>query len=511
MVVDDEPMIVDGLCLIIEENDKWGLDVHRACRSRDALAAIQEASIDIVITDISMPELSGLELLGEIRKRRPSCKVVLLTAHDLFEYAYEALKIQGVRFLLKTEDYAAVLGAIDGCVKDIEEDRRMRELAARSDEQMRLIKVMQRREYLRKCLRGQEKASQAMMEELGSSLDARSPIRLILGRKVPVEQTELIPSLLAATDERIRCEMVELDFGDACFAAQLAPEAASVLMHALEEVQDSGLSFALSMNPVPWESSHFEYKRLKTVLARAPEEGGIVCSGPEEPESIKKPGDYLMHAAERCRKEIEGLQAYIEAGNPEEFRTALSGALDQLRALCETRQRLGSELTMRMNLFFLAFANRTEDSAIKTKRKLREFAKSLEPDILLPKSDYMEFGEEVLEILSESKQMLKNASVERVKAYVDSHLGDDISLSRLAEVAHFNPKYLSKLFSSETGINLSEYIAGKRLEEAKRLIALGSMRMQDISSAVGFFSPAYFTRFFKKATGMSPQQYKERL
>ncbi len=100
--------------------------------------------------------------------------------------------------------------------------------------------------------------------------------------------------------------------------------------------------------------------------------------------------------------------------------------------------------------------------------------------------------------------------IKQIKLYINEHLPDNLSLACLAELFHFNPSYLSRLFKAETGTNLSDYITEMRVERAKLLLQDYKLKIYDVSSAVGFESPHYFTRFFKKSTGLTPYEYRRK-
>ena len=102
LIVDDEPMIVEGLCALFEEQDAVQLEVYKACLAAEALGIMNRRRIDILLTDIRMPAVSGIELMQRVRANWPACRIIFLTAFEEFEYAYAALKNPGVRFLLKT-------------------------------------------------------------------------------------------------------------------------------------------------------------------------------------------------------------------------------------------------------------------------------------------------------------------------------------------------------------------------------------------------------------------------
>ena len=94
LVVDDEPLIVNSLCSSIEQN--FDVELYRANSAFVAMDLLQKMRFDVVITDISMPVMSGLELLKWIRGIWPQCYVILLTAYDKFDYAYESMKYDRV-------------------------------------------------------------------------------------------------------------------------------------------------------------------------------------------------------------------------------------------------------------------------------------------------------------------------------------------------------------------------------------------------------------------------------
>lgn len=112
--------------------------------------------------------------------------------------------------------------------------------------------------------------------------------------------------------------------------------------------------------------------------------------------------------------------------------------------------------------------------------------------------------------LQELKQVSEKRNVEKeVKQYVKNHLADDLNVTRIAEIMHFNPQYLTRTFKAETGQGILEYITTQRIESAKKLLLETNIPIKEISSLVGYQDYAYFTRVFKKETGVSPKQYRK--
>ena len=119
LIVEDEAIIADGLEEYLGANKGVELDIAKAYEARSAIAYLEKHRVDIVLTDICMPEMSGLELAKRIVENWPWARIVFLTGQKDFENAYEALQMKKVRFLLKTEGYSKVLAEIEEVASEL--------------------------------------------------------------------------------------------------------------------------------------------------------------------------------------------------------------------------------------------------------------------------------------------------------------------------------------------------------------------------------------------------------
>ena len=122
---------------------------------------------------------------------------------------------------------------------------------------------------------------------------------------------------------------------------------------------------------------------------------------------------------------------------------------------------------------------------------------------------FRELAAFLLELQALEREQQTNHLVEEIQEYINNHLDDDLSLTRLGELVHLNPSYLSRLYKQLTGIGLSDYIAQQRIAKAKKLLTESRMKISDITTSVGYNSAIAFTRFFKKAVGVTPQDYRD--
>ena len=98
--------------------------------------------------------------------------------------------------------------------------------------------------------------------------------------------------------------------------------------------------------------------------------------------------------------------------------------------------------------------------------------------------------------------------IARIQQHIQEHIAEDLTLITLAEVVYLNPSYLSRLYKQMTGMTISDYITGVRIDKAKSMLKSPKYKIQDISVALGFDSASYFTQFFKKNTGYTPLEYR---
>ena len=111
--------------------------------------------------------------------------------------------------------------------------------------------------------------------------------------------------------------------------------------------------------------------------------------------------------------------------------------------------------------------------------------------------------------LNRESDLRNRQLISRLHAYIDEHLHEDLSLTRLGEVACYNSSYLSTVYKNLTGQSLIDYINQVRINRAKQLLAQSEMRVRQIALTCGFESQQYFHRLFKKKTGLTPNEYRE--
>lgn len=122
LIVDDEPLLVEGLAEIVAGFEKHDLEIYKAYSTSEALAIMNQSSMDIVLSDICMPNMSGLDLMEKIGENWPRCKVIFLTGYDNFEYIHTAMRKGAVDYLLKSEDIDTIKATLYKAIAGLEEE-----------------------------------------------------------------------------------------------------------------------------------------------------------------------------------------------------------------------------------------------------------------------------------------------------------------------------------------------------------------------------------------------------
>jgi two-component system, response regulator YesN len=209
MIVDDEPNIVEGLYHLIQSMDTEGLDVSKAYSGREALALIREAPVDLVLSDIRMPGMSGLQLLSAIEEYWPSCRIVFLTGYGEFDYIHTAIKSpQCTGYLLKTEGDEIIIDTMRREIGKINEQKEHSTLLARAREQMTAMLSLLREQYLRLLVtEGSQANGPAGFDgsELKLRIDPCKPMLAAVGWLQPSSQMGYLERtrLVLAIDEAI--------------------------------------------------------------------------------------------------------------------------------------------------------------------------------------------------------------------------------------------------------------------------------------------------------------------
>lgn len=178
---------MNGLADLCERSEHLNLEIHKAYSASEALSWLKRTKMDIVLSDIKMPGMSGLALQKEIVKLWPHCKVIFLTGYDDFSYIQEAIREGSVDYILKTEGNDAVLKAIEKTMVLLDQELAADSLIARARENLRMALPFLQQQYMLELLqrapgRTRREELEQRFRELDMKLVADKPCLVLLCR-----------------------------------------------------------------------------------------------------------------------------------------------------------------------------------------------------------------------------------------------------------------------------------------------------------------------------------------
>ncbi|SFB26501.1 two-component system, response regulator YesN [Cohnella sp. OV330] len=537
LIVDDEKLIVDGLFEMLVEQEGDRLSLYKASSAREALDVMGDRKIDILMSDIKMPKMTGLELGDIVRQSWPECRIIYLTGFDDFHYIHHAVKNGAQNFVLKSEGDDQILTSVRQAIDYLEARTEMNSLLIKANDIRRQQIAHHRSMYFTDLLEGQlpeNEMTESAFGTLGLTIDASKQIWLVIGRLDPdgnairIKDKDILFAALASVCGRFLSPVIRFDhvvytrellviFLQPAEEARMSDERIrSFVEGAFETISQTAdkstghtFSFAIGAKALPLNEVPIQFAKLHGLLSHFYGEKKIIVNE----RNMASLMEGILQSDSRGQVELylkkaSLLDTYLETGRRNEVQQVLS----ELRALAF--QPAHGDRFLEMH-----YATVLRFMTVVNNYGLRRFSAIQEQiDRLLQPASYgsIEDSIKALERLAVTLDdyytanalKMRGDAVETVKSYIDGNLSEDLSLPRLAEIVHLNPDYMARLFKQSEKCTLTEYIGMLRIQKAKERLSQPHVLVQDIAKELGFSTAGYFSRFFKKETGMTPQEYR---
>jgi len=511
IVVDDEPIVRRGLISLIPKLDPDWSVVGEAKNGFEALELVKREMPDLVITDIRMPRMNGLDLLSALKEY--PVHVVILSGYGFFEYAQTAIKFGAFDYLLKPVKPPEIMSLLHR-LKEKRQDQASAAEPARSPLNFSkwwkdwLMETEETQGYADK-LKEQLPAGSEEMQIVAVEIDRFDEL---IGeeqwgdrRLVEFAVRNVIEDLVADKSEpRLLplftngSRLLYLCIGQSC-----GPDAAEWLVREVGRWVKISISIGLSGKTRRFEELPALYRQATDALRDKWIRGdGIVCRHEDSASFAKEAQGYPAQLDEAlCRD--------VRAGDREKALAGLEAFLRQVKRdnlSYASFQRFALQLLS--SVYRIVYENRIDDwvrTGISQPHDLfrREFAMD----------EYRRFMTEwigaIIDSLEWKHKQKNNRTIERAVEYIRSHYAKDISLEDVALHAGMSGSYFSSFFKQETGDNFIDYLTRLRIDKAKSLMMDAELRLYEISQLVGYQDVKYFSRLFKRHVGATPAEYRQ--
>ena len=526
LIADDEYWVRDELSDMLEW-ERYGISFLAPAEDGEkAWETVEKEKPDILITDVNMPFINGVELVKKVKVHYPDIVVIMLSGYNDFEYVKESL----------------LAGAMDYIMKPISKMQMIQVLTKALDHINEQISIKQNREVERSqflrassSLNDREYSAIITNEKRHRNDDLFRPSAAI-GMKIPdggfatmlikihglsafAELFQYDMSLLSYTIKQRIEEVKELNtlivynniYSTSEFVLlvnekrDVLKEKAYYLLLALKEFTGKVISIGISDVAFSESDLYSSYKEAKNaLLMREFSDGSVVNASWDVIPLMEKEGDISAET----KSELEN----ILNKKPKELREYLFEKLglkhirDQKWTIYRVQEIIRYvALTLMMKRGKSGIDPEPEDIV----NALIHAAENMEYDELMSELEIIieNCGGDVI---TEPAEGSGKKTVKEIAEYIKDHFFEDLSLSSLSEMYHMESTYLSRLYRRETGMTIMNSIASHRIRRAKELMSEKNSSLTDIAFRVGYDDYNYFNRVFRKFEGCSPRDYKDK-
>ena len=533
LIAEDESEMRNLLVKYI--NKKTDMEViGSAVNGQEALDLARQTRPDIVITDIFMPVMNGLEFLTAATEEGLPLKAVIISGYDTFEYAKKAISLGVSDYLLKPFDPTELDHVLNKITEELKSQQMLREnmkmLKTQANENENVFKE----KILRDLLVGK-----AVSENAGKWILEKDGYCCVCLLKFPVymtskewnmEKRENVEELVLILKgnylpEEVRIYGLSLQqngiilvmAGEKISSQLFARKIRSGIEHlqaSMQKYYNLRLICVIGEMYGSWKKLEDSYQSALNIWKRMVTTDKMLFICGQINDMAERKGDLEQDYSVQTRKLKEDILLAVKMGKEQEY---LAG-LEQLIALYATLApgKIDFAALSAQEMFFALFEE-IEKIELDTEEKIsveemqRQFKNKTENASLIEIKEMLKkYFSVCVQIFQKSRgKQQKERIAENVKKLIENHLDfEDLTLEWIAEQLHFSPTYVRQIFRQETGEKVAEYIIRKRMEKAAKLLLKTDMKILDVARVCGYSNQRYFASSFKKYYECTPTDFK---
>lgn len=522
LIAEDEVWISALIRSIIQKGCPNARIVGEAVNGRKALEMINDLQPDIVLADINMPVLSGLQMIEESKKAGFNGKFVIISGYKDFSYVQQALRIGVEDYLLKPIDDEKLCSVIAHVAQKIKSETSLTKQSSLNDA---LLKA----QFLSKLLINKRLSLATCNKTFGLSF-APGQFQCAVVKFVhrSLDHSYLVAGSLTGITERFRAALGK-QLKPLCSEAFMIPQGSYlILFYNYPPEQAGAVKDALGML-----FDQLLYDCAENSIHAAMGLSGVCTDFALLPIAYRE----AQHAvASRLTAGMGKIIPFVPDGrNPKTPLSALVLSEHDLvvlnRALYSS---LADDLVGWFNRLFDDYVQRNDIIETETLLMLDisatllttflDAADALPFRVALNRSAFLEqldvfptvqkLRAHVGSLLRSAKAQIDkqrdatDMTITRVTEYINAHLSDAITLEEVAHAVYLTPSYLSEYFKTKTGTNFKDYVLSRRMERGTELLRRSSCRIQEVASQCGYADFKHFCKVFKKYTGVTPTEFR---
>lgn len=526
LIVDDEPTHIQGLIRHIPWT-KLGYAIPLTAETGEtAIPLLQDHRVDVLITDITMPGMNGIELAAEAKVIHPEIQILIISGYNEFEFAQDAIEVGAQGYVLKPLKLGEIERKLTSFRQTLENIKQINEQTLHLQTMVSDSRELLKETFVYELLED-DPVKQGMLDSWSYLLNLPSLTHGILlitasldsiNDSVPDARSRLM--LNSALQQSIAVSLQNMGLSN-LLTASIKPEGvAAILVNPTSDnrmVLDKQMAFVqdymrntyqvtvtvgISREGRRWDEIGQLYREVKYTVADA------------------RKGDHglLVHVGRMERKAYEDLRqreimlpsllSLAEGDDPVRLMEEVSIAFEQMEANAHSFAYIQS---FSISLIGELSRKLWDDVEAVTYLSNRALHRLLEcKTVHAVKSIVHEYIDTAFGIARKERTLQQHHLINRIASYIEDQLPVSITVKQLADMFHISAGHLSVLFKKETGQTISDFVKSLRMKKAKALLQDPTIKIYEVSERIGFQTPAYFTYQFKKNEGCTPQEYRDR-
>ncbi|KKD53571.1 MULTISPECIES: response regulator transcription factor [Paenibacillus] len=536
LLVDDESYVTESLAATIPWESLGIERVHQAASALAAVDVLEAHDIDILVTDIRMPGMTGLELIVEVNERWPHIRSLLLTGYADFEYAKKALQLKAFDYILKPVDDDEFIKCVSAAMDSLKEEWEAFDKVHQLQYSRRNDFGVLRTHLMHDLLLGRDLTVQKItdkMSEYEIKLRTEHPASMLLiqlGKHfsdMDYHSVSLIEYAIGNIAEEVfapdfhvwhckaphDCLIVLIEGNWDLFAERTMDEQNHFLRAAIETFRKNVSNYLkgeIYVTLTNWFHFPDELPKLYQTAIRS-----LYWNQQEETNPLL----FIEEQTEQSHssvKSLEGLYTHptlthlLESRQWEEAEAKVSRVFGKMEEAGYTREHL-YELFISVTSAFMYTAHK--QGRFITQMDQVGFdplhAQKLVHSFPHLKEWIFSMMNKLKAEWSASEQSAKSYVVKQVQELIAQDKGQELSVKTIADQVYLHPVYLSKIYKAETGEGLGDYIIRMRMERALYLLKYSNKKIYEITTELGYQNPQYFSKMFKKHYGMTPHEFRD--
>ncbi|OAS18971.1 response regulator [Paenibacillus oryzisoli] len=532
LIVEDEPLIRAGLQHYFDWAELGFTTIVEAVNGKEGWLTAQHVQPDLIITDIRMPEMDGLQMIEHIRATRPDTLFIILTGFNDFEYAQKAIRLGGVyAFLLKPLEYDESFATLQSCMaalKQKHDERAQRMDLEQQASEIRTYKSNQLVKYLLEnehaawdegirqhlhdfghlTIRYQPMVVTWFPQDSVSFYDKREfrqQAEGIIRRALESVYRSSIPIPLLLYIDKTKCYAIAL-LGDQASTYEVEPDSFTVSNSSLFMAIGKATSDSSQLPQLLRQTDQALYQRYYQVNRQF-----FLPVETNETQTRAKDTRLLLEETDKNR-----LIAGLESGNIRDIEELMQRLATDLRThMPHTSLDRGFAYIQDIISITVRFAHRNgvPVEGVYSEKLLKLTCVDDFPTLEALFNWLAAWMVQVSEVYREEFSSTNHQDVlifELIEAYIKEHIDQDITLQMVADRFFYNPSYLSRIFKRKLDKNYMRFVTEIRIHYAQECLKKPEYLVTDVCAMCGYKSYKHFVKTFRSITNMTPTDYRKK-